>query len=207
MGHKNLSHADAAKLRLECQRLHIQGYNGASIKELLNDERKAEGKTPIHKATVYSWIKSFDNQSAKYYLHFLKDKSAYIVLHRRKLLALELYRAMIHSKIEAMGGIQGIKGETLNRFIQTLLHITVTESRLEKEIPQLFNMQETMRPDQIRSLEEEIVSGLPKDLREQFMKENHRRQRQLEAALEAKGELGTSDLLDIDQYPKDTFVV
>lgn len=207
MGHKNLSSADAAKLRLECQRLIIKGYNGATILDLFNEDRIAQGKTKIHKSTIYSWIKGFDNQSSKYYLDLLKDKTAFIILHRRKLKALELYRSMIHEKIDAMGGIKAIKGETLNRMIQTLLHITVTESRLEKEIPQLFNIQETLKPDQVRSLEDEVVAGLPKDLRDQFLKENNRRQRQLEKALEAKGELTTEDLIDIDQYPKDTYVI
>lgn len=209
MGNHNISNADAAKLRLETQRLVIKGYNGASILEVLNGERIAEGKRPIHKATVYSWLRGFDNQSSKAYLDLLKDKSAFIVLHRRKLLALELYRSMIHDKIAAMGGIQGVKGETLNRFIQTLLHITVTESRLEKEIPQLFNVTETMRPEQIKTLEDEIVSGLPKDLQDQFLKENNRRQRQLEAALQQAngGALSTEELIDLDSYPKDTHVI
>ena len=204
---KILSAADSAKLRLETQRLVTQGYNGASIRDMFNEERIAQGKPLIHKSTIYAWIKGFDNASSKYYLDYLKDKTAFIVLHRRKLLALELYRTMIHDKIKSVGGIQGIKAETLNRLVQTLVQITVTESRLEKEIPQLFNIAEVLKPEEIRTIEEEVVAGLPKDMRDQFMKENNRRQRNLEAALQANGKLDNEDLLDIDQYPKDTYVI
>lgn len=205
---KILSSQDSAKLRLETQRLLLKGYNGADILDIFNEERTAAGKSKIHKSTIYSWIKAFDNQSSKFFIPLLKERSAFMILHRRKLLALEMYRAMIHDKIKSVGGIQGIKAETLNRMIQTLLQITVTESRLEKEIPQLFNIAEHMKPEDIRSLEEEVVAGLPKDLREQVMKENTRRQRQLEAAIEANGgKVTTEDLIDLDSYSKDTHVI
>lgn len=202
-----ISHAESAKLRLETQRLMIKGYSISSILNILNSDREQKGQKPISNSTIFKWKKQIDDEGSREYLHLLKDKTAYIVLHRRKLLALELYRTMIHDKIAFQGGVSGVKPETLNKFIQTLLQITVTESRLEKEIPQLFSMGEAMRPEQIKDLENEIIAGLPKDLQEQLKKENSRRQQLLERALSEKGQLQANDLIDLDQFNKDTHFI
>jgi len=203
-----LSRQEAAQLRDQTFTLYIKGYNGATIHKTINNERQQKGLRPVNKATVHKWVRDLNREGSKHYLSLLKDKTAYMVLHRSKLLALQLYRTMLHDKIEAMGGISSIKAETLNRMVQTLTQITVTESRLEREIPSLFtSSQETLNPDQVNDLEQEILADLPKDLREQFMKNQTRRQRQIEQIIGEKGKVTESDLIDLDQYPKDTYVI
>lgn len=203
-----LSHAESAEYRQETLRLMIKGYNGATIYKVFKAERERKGLKPIHKGTVHNWVRNLNQEGSKDYLYLMKDKTAYMVLHRRKLQALELYRTMIHDKIALMGGLSGIKPEALNRFIQSLLQITVTESRLEREIPSLFSgSNETMKPEQVYDLEQEILAGLPADLRQQFLKDQNRRKEMLDKVIGVKGKAGDSDILDIDQYPKDTFVV
>lgn len=202
-----LSHAESAEFRQETLRLMIKGYNGATIFRIFKSERERKGLKPINKSTVHKWVKNINQEGSKDYLYLMKDKTAYMVLHRRKLQALELYRTMIHDKIALMGGLAGIKPEALNRFIQSLLQITVTESRLEREIPSLFSNGENMNPEQVYDLEKEILAGLPADLREQFMKDQNRRQRMLEQVIGTKGKVGDSELIDLDTYPKDTYVI
>lgn len=203
-----LSHKESAYYRNETFRLLVKGYNGATIYRVFEEERKSKGLKPINKATIHKWVKNLDREGSKDYLVLMKDKSAYMVLHRRKLLALELYRTMIHDKIALMGGLSAIKPEALNRFIQSLLHITIAESRLEREIPSLFtNSQDTMTPDKVYDLEQEILSGLPKDLREQFLKDQNRRKQMLEQIVGTKGKVGDQDIIDLDSYSKDTYVI
>jgi hypothetical protein len=184
----------------------LKGYNGTQILKMINKQRQETQKSPLHNKTIYSYMKKIRNTGSKYYLDLLKDNTAYIILHRQKLLALELYRRMIHDNIAAQGGVNVIRPDTLNRMITTLVNITVTESRLEKEIPSLFNMQQHSQqtPEQIRQLEDEIVAGLPKELREQFNKEELRKKEEREKRLE---ENPSEENIDLDQYPKDSFVV
>lgn len=203
-----LSHKDSAHYRAETFRLRIKGYNGATITRIFEKERLEQGLKPINKGTVSKWIRDMDRVGSKDYLYLMKDKSAYMFLHRRKLLALELYRTMIHDKIDLLGGLGGIKPEALNRFIQSLIQITIAESRLEREIPSLFSdSQPTMSADQYQDLEAEILSGLPKDLRDQFTKEQARRRRLVEQVVGDKGKASTEDIIDLDSYPKDTHII
>ena len=203
-----ISKKDAVKYRDETFKLLIKGYNGATIHKILNAERERNGQTPIHKSTVHNWVKDLDKEGSKYYLELLKDKTAYMVLHRSKLLALQLYRTMIHDKIALMGGIAAIKPDTLNRMIQTLTQLTVTESRLEREIPSLFtSSQETMKPEQVYDLEQEILADLPKELRDQFVRNQQRRQQQINQLIDSKGTATDADIIDLDSYPKDTYVI
>ena len=204
-----LTKKESAKLRDQTFRLFIQGYNGATIRDMINFERTQQGLNPVHKGTVHKWIRDLTREGGKQYLEYMKDKTAYMVLHRSKLLALQLYRTMLHDKIALMGGIKEVKPETLNRMIQTLTQITVTESRLEREIPSLFtnSLQDALQPQVVLDIESEILAELPKDLREQFMKNQTRRQRQIEQMIGDKGKVTESDLIDLDQYPKDTYVI
>ena len=203
-----LSKRESARLRDETFKLLIKGYNGATITKVINAERERNGQTPLNKSTVHKWVRDLDKEGSKYYLELLKDKTAYMVLHRSKLLALQLYRTMIHDKIALMGGIAAVKPETLNRMIQTLTQLTVTESRLEREIPSLFtSSQETMKPEQVYDLEQEILADLPKELREQFLRNQNRRQQMINQIMGEKGKVTESDLIDLDSYPKDTYVI
>ena len=206
-----LSKKDAIIYRDETFKLHIKGYNGATIHRVINSYREAKGQPHIHKSTVHNWVKSLDREGSKDYLVFLKDKTAYMVLHRKKLAALQLYRTMIHDKIEMMGGISAVKAETLNRMVQTLTQITVTESRLEREIPSFFSRdsQETLNPDQVNNIEQEILADLPKELRDQFVRNEQRRQQQINQLINIKGTTAVTDadIIDLDSYPQDTYVI
>lgn len=170
-----LTRAVREATKLKVQEYLLKGYNGARILEIVNHERIEKGERPLRKNTIYTYIEELKQIHNKWYLELLKDQTAYVILHRQKLLALDLYKKMIHDKIALAGGLSAIKPDTLNRLVMTLTSITVSQSRLEREIPHLFNITNSKSPEELHDLENSIVEGLPKDLRDQFWKEEKRK--------------------------------
>lgn len=199
-----LTRAAREALIAKTQELMLKGYNGVMVRKVINDERIAKGQRPLAKSSVHNYIKVIRREGSKYYLDLLKDHTAYIILHRQKLLTLELYRKMLHEKIDAEGGVKNIRPDTLNRIVTTLVNITVSESRLEKEIPTLFNIQAQRTPEEMKQIEDEIVAGLPKSLQDSLIKQEMKRQEDRDRRLK---ENPSEELIDLDQYPKDSFVV
>jgi len=194
--------------KAQVQEYLLKGYNGPRILSIINAERESKGWKPLNRSTIFAYMREIHKEGSKYYLDLAKDHTAYIILHRQKLLALDMYKKMIHDKIALAGGMAGINPDTLNRFVQTLLNITVTQSRLEREIPLLFNVQQNLPPEQVKEIEDEIVANLPKELRDQFYKEEARKKEEREKLLQEDPESKSKEeLIDLDQYPQDTFVV
>jgi hypothetical protein len=161
------------------------------------------GERPITARTVWLYVKEMETDTSGWYLHLVKDQMAYVILHRRKLLALDLQAQMIHDKIMHEGGLLMIKAGTLNNFVRTLKDITMAQAELEKEIPNINSIitKKVKTPEEVKAIEAEIVQGLPEDLREAYeRKEQLKKEKQLE--LEGNGEV-----IDLSQYPKDSFII
>ena len=134
----------------------------------------------------------------------LKDQTAFIILHRRKLLELDLYKRMLHDKIAVAGGISNIKPDQLNRIVVTLTNITITQSKPEKEFPILMNLQSTKKPEEMQQIEAEIVAGLSQEMKVQYEKTKQKEMQQLESIYR---ENPTGSNVNLAEHPEDTFIV
>ena len=155
--------------------------------------------------THWTNIKS---EHSEWYLEVLKDQMAYVILHRQKLLELDYVKKMVYDEIDFQkkmtGG--GMPARTLMLAAKTLHDIIETQSKLEKEIPNINNItnRQAKTPEEMQQIEASIVAGLSPELKEKY--EEIKRQR--ETALEQRyREDPTGGNVNLAEHQEDTFIV
>ena len=201
---KNLPRAERHDHKMKTLELMLKGYNNKRILDIINAEREGKGKRPLHIMSIYRFQKDLRQDHAKDFLDMMKDQTAFIILHRRKLLELDLYKRMLHDKIAVAGGISNIKPDQLNRIVVTLTNITITQSKLEKEFPILMNLQSTKKPEEMQQIEAEIVAGLSQEMKVQYEKTKQKEMQQLESIYR---ENPTGSNVNLAEHPEHTFIV
>ena len=129
-------------MRLHVQELMIKGYPAHLIHTKVNERLEAGKKPKIKLQTVYRYMTKIKSEHSEWYLEVLKDQMAYVILHRQKLLELDYVKKMVYDEIDFQkkmtGG--GMPARTLMLAAKTLHDIIETQSKLEKEIPNINNI-------------------------------------------------------------------
>ena len=200
-----LTKVQRQKVKNDIQELMLKGYNSARVVDILNIQREREGLRPLTLQSIYGYLRELKQESNAWYLELLKDQTAYVILHRRKLLELDLYKKMINDKITLLGGISGINPNVLNRMMLTLLAITKTQSDLEKEIPKIFNITAGVKShEEIIDIEHSIVSGLTGELRQEYEKKMLQEKQKIEREYI---EDPTHGNVNLAEFKEDTYVI
>ena len=92
--------------RLKIQEYMLKGYPSIKIMELINMERQRDGLPQFVRASIYRMINEVKAEHNLWYYEMLKDQTAFIILHRQKILSIELYKRMLHEKIVLAEALQ-----------------------------------------------------------------------------------------------------
>lgn len=201
---QNLTNYERHEHIMRTQELLLKGYDNTRILAIINKERQDSGKRPLHRQSLYRFRKELEQEYSKDFLDMMKNQTAFIILHRRKLLELDLYKKMLHDKIAVQGGITSIKADVLNRIVVTLTNITITQSKLEKEFPLLMNLQSEKKPEEMQQIEAEIVNTLSPEMKQQYEKQRSKQMLELEQTYQKDP---TGGNVNLSEHPEDTYII
>lgn len=164
-------------------------------------------KPTIKVQTVYRYISKIKAEHSEWYLNILKDQMAYIILHRQKLLELDHVKKMIYDEIDLQKKMTGgMQPRTLLVAAKTLHDIIFTQSRLEKEIPNINNItsKQVKTPEELQQIEASIVAGMTPDLQEKYEQMKREQQKAMDKLYEEDPSGGNVNLAE---HKEDTYII
>ena len=201
------SHQHKVLTKIQIKEMYVRGYKPEIILQTINEPRRKGGYVPLQLQSIRRYIREMKSEGSETYLHLLKDQMEYINLYLYKLQELNSLKTMLYDKIEHEGGLNLISSKSLVSICKVLRDVIATQVDLEQQIPYIQGMQAQAKannsPEQLKIIEASIISTIPdpilKSKYEQIRIEEIKK-----AEEQYKRDLG---YINLDEYPKDTYVV